>query len=77
MASCRACGAPIKFAQHVSTGKAHPVDETPSQEGNLVLFHEHGVLMVRHAKLPDDQLRPRHKSHFATCPKADSFRRKR
>lgn len=75
MASCRACSAPIRFAKHVSTGKAHPVDDKPSQDGNLVLFHEGGVLMVRHAKLPADQMRPRHKSHFATCPKAKDFRR--
>jgi hypothetical protein len=75
MASCRACGAPIRFAQHVKTGKAHPVDETPSTAGNLVLFHEGAVLKCRHAQLPADQMRPRHKSHFATCTSPAAFRR--
>jgi hypothetical protein len=77
VARCRACSAPIRFAQHVSTGKAHPVDEQPSTEGNLVLFHEGGVLKARHASLPADQMRPRHKSHFATCKHAEQFRRGR
>ena len=61
MASCRACSAPIKFAVHTSTGKSHPVN---------------GILKCRKASLPADYSRPRHKSHFATCPKAEQFRRR-
>jgi hypothetical protein len=76
MPNCRACQAPIKFAVHASTDKAHPVDAASSTDGNLVLFHEGGVLKCRHAKLPADQMRPRHHSHFFTCPKAEQFRRR-
>lgn len=76
MPNCRACTAEIRFAKTAS-GKSMPVDTKPSTDGNLVLFHEGGVLCSRAARLPADQLRPRHKSHFATCPKAGDFRKDR
>lgn len=76
MPNCRECQAQIRFAK-TEHGKAMPVDNTPSQDGNLVLYRQGGVLCVRSARLPADQQRPRHKSHFATCPKADAFRRRR
>lgn len=76
MPACRACSAPIRFAVHTSTGKSHPVDADSSTDGTLVLFHEGGILKCRHAKLPPDYSRPRHHSHFFTCPKAEQFRRR-
>lgn len=76
MPNCKVCSTEIRFAK-TESGKTMPVDATPSTDGNLVLFHQGGVLSSRAAHLPADQLRPRHKSHFATCPKADSFRKDR
>lgn len=77
MPNCKACDAEIRFAK-TESGKTMPVDAASSTDGTLVLFHdEHGALCVRMAIPPADQLRPRHKAHFATCPQAGSFRKDR
>jgi hypothetical protein len=73
--ACRACSAPIRFAVHASTGKSRPVNAESSTDGDVVLFHEGGVLKCRDVSLPADYSRPRHKSHLPTCPKAEQFRR--
>jgi hypothetical protein len=65
MPSCRDCSEPIKFAR--ISGRTIPVDATNTFEGSFVLFHEFGVLTARPARLPVDQMRPRHKHHFDTC----------
>lgn len=76
MPNCKACDTEIRFAK-TKAGKAMPVDATPSTDGNLVLLHdEHGTLCARPAH-PADQLRPRHKAHFATCTSPGSFRKDR
>lgn len=76
MPNCKACDTEIRFAK-TKAGKTMPVDAKSSTDGNLVLFRDgHGTLCSRAAG-PADQLRPRHKAHFATCPQAGSFRKDR
>lgn len=65
MPNCRDCSEPIKFAR--LGDRTIPVDATNTFEGSFVLLHEGGVLTARPARLPADQMRPRHKHHFDTC----------
>jgi len=66
MPNCRDCKEPIKFAR--LGDRTVPLDATPDcHEGSFVLFHKGGVLTARPARLPADQMRPRHKHHFDTC----------
>jgi hypothetical protein len=77
MPNCKACDAEIRFAR-TESGKTMPVDAESSTDGSLVLYHdEHGALCCRMAVPPADQLRPRHKAHFATCTSPESFRKDR
>lgn len=66
MPNCRDCQEPIKFAR-LGVGSI-PVDATSTFEGSYVFFHEGGVLTARPARLPADQMRPRHHHHLDTCP---------
>lgn len=79
MPNCRACKAPIRFAMS-STGSTIPVDAEPALDGkgNLILFTDGtGKLCARTATERDRQaIRPRHKSHFATCTKPEQFRKR-
>ena len=73
MSKCKRCGAPIFWAP-TKNGKDMPVDEAPDRaRGNLVL--ENGT--VRVAAESDDDAFFRYTSHFATCPNANEFRKKR
>lgn len=73
---CRACDAPIVWAV-TSAGKQMPVDATPNVKGNIVLYEDRGgkplALVVESGRVSSDA--PRYVSHFATCPKADQFRK--
>lgn len=77
MARCRSCGAGVVWAL-TEAERWMPIDlNKPENDGNLVLYRQGGVQRVRSARLPDDQLRPRHTSHFVTCPNADHHRKDR
>lgn len=73
---CRSCNARIVWAK-TPTGATMPVDASPVSDGDLVLISgPQGWLAVRvHDNVEPDK--PRHKSHFATCPNADQHRRER
>lgn len=74
---CRACGAPVYDLRHVDTNRHAPIDAVPVGDGNIAVDLEAGT--YRHVgydfKFPD--LPNRHKNHFATCPQAPAFRRRR
>jgi hypothetical protein len=76
MATCRSCRAEIVWAL-TDKGARMPVDAKSATDGNLVLYRQGGEQRVRSVRLPEDQLRPRHTSHFATCPNADHHRKDR
>jgi len=72
---CRSCGARIVWAT-TPTGASMPVDAAPAADGDRVLYPgPRGWLVLRVHESDDGK--PRHKSHFATCPNAGAHRRPR
>lgn len=74
--SCTSCQAAIVFAK-MPTGALMPVDFEPSEGANVVLFDGPEGLMGVVVNGRAMAHKPRHRSHFATCPNADEHRRKR
>lgn len=83
MSRCEACGAAIVWATTFAAGEPSPFDADPHELGEYLLEqHDAGVVAVHVPAPPAEQLtlvgmpdrRPRHRSHFATCPHADDFR---
>lgn len=75
MSACRTCHQRIVWAR-TAAGKAIPLDPDPVPGGNVVLVA--GVATVLGPIAGAYSLDPpRHQSHFATCPQADSHRRSR
>jgi hypothetical protein len=64
--TCRSCGAPIEWATVAGSGKKMPFNRPLVLEASLAL---------------DDQIArvdlTKTTSHFATCPEADAWRRRR
>ena len=81
MSRCKSCGAQIVWVK-TDSGKRMPVDAEPSEDGNVFVADDGplrtGCLVIVLGQ-PDLLTDPdvRHKSHFATCPDADSHRSKR
>jgi hypothetical protein len=75
-ARCRRCGAPIGFAR-TANGKMMPLDPEPVEDGNVFVVEAPGSVtaIVASKANPTPPGEP-HLSHFATCPAAESFRRK-
>lgn len=79
--SCRGCGAPIVFIR-TPAGKAMPCDAEPvtywqNARGPYKIVTPNGEVIS--AKLEGDLQKATgigFVSHFATCPKANQFRRK-
>lgn len=88
---CDACGQPIVWAT-TERGRRIPLDPEPRPDGNVELICVHGVdvarvvtavreqeleqqavAAIRAGREPELRL---HMSHFATCPSADTFRRR-
>lgn len=70
-ARCKTCNAEIAWAI-TTTGKRMPVDVEPSANGNVMLRIEGEKLFAQIVSRDDP--RPRHTSHFVTCPDADEWR---
>lgn len=87
MSQCDACNKPVAWYRNDKTGKAALVDLEPYDDGNVTVDFEAGTYHVmtkaeREAADGADVLpmfrdgsERRFKLHFATCPKADHFRR--
>lgn len=79
MGSCNSCGAPIRW-ERTTAGKRIPLDPAPVPDGNVVIVDNGDgttmamVLAGVALRLSGDAV-PKFKSHFATCPDADSHRR--
>jgi hypothetical protein len=80
-ARCKACQAPIMWGESLQTGKGMPIDPIGVPDGNLWVDHyQNGIPVFQVAKSPDDvpsSVPVRYKSHFATCPNAAEFRKRR
>ena len=80
--ACRSCGAEIVWLVIRPGGRRMPVDLEPAPEGNVLADLAQGVGVViptgaladMKADTPDE---PFYLSHFATCPQAGEWRRKR
>lgn len=73
MSRCRSCGAAVLWCRAAASGKQMPVDLEPAEDGNLSLSVD--LFGARIAVVDPYAPMPRHKSHFATCPQADQWRR--
>lgn len=86
MATCDSpvCRATIEWIRLQPSGKRHPIDPDPCDEGNILLT---GTEAMAHGTRPvgvivSKAAREQHKgelyrSHFATCPAAQAFRQLR
>lgn len=81
---CRSCNAPIRWAVSLASGKALPLDEAPTDRGNVWLHEageEGGNVDVAEVLAGDKLGRARNAgvalylSHFATCPDAGKWRK--
>lgn len=71
---CAGCGAEIIWCLNAKTSKWAPIDYDPSDGGNIALVAGGIYEIVGPPSLLDD--RPRHLSHFVTCPKAGRYRKR-
>ena len=67
--TCRGCQRPILWVK-TPVGKMHPLD--PAPEKRWVFIDDDNFPELQGWSLMDT-----YKSHFATCPEADNFRKKR
>jgi hypothetical protein len=76
---CDACGATMRFVR-TTKGEVMPVNPKPDPAGNVRLRAAAGGGWLAEV-MTKDQLAtytgPRYKPHFATCPAAKEFSRKR
>ena len=75
MSRCKSCDAPIIWAVHVTTGSTAPIDQEPTEGGNIILTTDE--LGTRYRLSTDQALEAgdAHTSHFAECPDATTHRR--
>ncbi len=78
MSTCKGCGAKILFIE-TKAGRFMPCDPEPLawddlEEGMVVVGQNGEVLTVKGILVEDDGMNW-YVSHFATCPKADDFRK--
>lgn len=73
---CRSCGANVHWVRMIPSGKAMPVDAEPHSKGTISLNHSRTEAIVLPRKLREPG-GPLYRSHFATCPEANQWRRQR
>jgi hypothetical protein len=75
---CRSCHRPIIWAVNEKTLKVMPLDADPAPTGNIAIAGANKALRCRvippHLAYGRTDLRL---SHFATCPHADKWRRRK
>lgn len=69
---CRSCQANIRWLTNKTTGRLGPIDAEPSHDGNILIDGDTYSVVPKGLFTAEG---PRHKSHFATCPAARSFRK--
>lgn len=67
MNSCRDCGAPIRWARWVRTGKAVPINPEPDAEGNFLVDGD--VVQAYAYATSQERKGERYTVHLDTCPK--------
>lgn len=71
------CGARVIWARIEPSGKRHPVDADPTEDGNVALTRRGDVVIARVLKKGEAWPHPKRKSHFATCPDAAQYRKEK
>jgi hypothetical protein len=76
--TCRSCDTPIVFARMVTSGKWAPF-ERDDAAGEWIIVDGHASHQGKAPRLDDDGNAPvpRFTSHFAACPHAGKWRRKK
>lgn len=72
---CRACKAPVLWAQNVDTGNTQIVDAEPSAKGNLLVFGTPRGQMCRVIPKDEQEGLDLHTDHHATCRYVGRFRK--
>ena len=72
MSLCRSCGQQIVWA-FTEPGRRMPVDAGPHPDGTITLRTVAGEMF---AVIDPGEPGPKHRSHFASCPQADKWRRR-
>lgn len=72
MSLCRSCQAPIRWA-NTAAGKTMPLDETPTEDGNVIIVAGKAVVLTKDALIEPGT--DRYTTHWATCPTAYEHRR--
>ena len=70
MSWCKGCNARIEWHK-TAEGKNIPIDPDPHPDGNVTFDAKLRVVVAEPGSKPK-----MYRSHFATCPKADKFRRR-
>lgn len=80
MASCRSCGAPIRWTK-TPQGRSMPLDIDPHPDGNVLVRAGDGTSDAIATVLPKDAVErlraegrtPLFRAHFSSCPEAKSW----
>lgn len=74
--TCRGCNQPMRWVTVSTTNRKMPVDYDPHEAGNVIVYANDraDVYRTTPTSIPDGATL--HFSHFATCPKAEQFRRR-
>lgn len=75
MTRCRSCETPIEWRSHERTRKKAPVELEAHADGNVVKVGATRYRVLSKKEMATDP-GPRYRLHFATCPEADTFRRR-
>lgn len=84
MATCEGCGAQIVWRFAEGTGRRAPINAEPDPKGNIMVVRDTGAYRVLTKQAMADMegtlfeqavRNDRYTSHFATCPKAEHFKR--
>ena len=74
---CRSCNAPVLRLKHIRTGSVSPIDADTSADGNIRVDREAGTWEVVPKGETHRYPGQLHKSHFASCPDSEAWRRGR
>ncbi len=78
MSACRSCGAPVAFAKHNRTGRIMCLElapETAAPRGLFEVYQGGGKAWARSVGQGEERPDPVYRSHHATCPEAEKWRR--
>lgn len=68
---CKACGAPCVMVQHERTRKFGPIEATPRENGNVIIYGDGCYGIIKKGLVIWG---PRYVSHYARCPQSRLFR---